>query len=114
MCENKNIAKLRISAHKLRIETDRFSNKHTYIPPELRLCLNCESNVTEDELHFVIECKKYQQLRNELFRKCMLYNKYFVDYSNDNKFMWIMLNENLGQLNNFGEYINGALRLRHN
>ena len=35
----KNITRLRISAHKLRTETERFNNKLQYIPPEMRTCL---------------------------------------------------------------------------
>ena len=34
----KKIAQLRISAHKLKIETSRFTNKNIYKPPELSLC----------------------------------------------------------------------------
>ena len=37
----KNITRLRISAHKLRIETERFNNKLKYIPTEMRTCLIC-------------------------------------------------------------------------
>jgi hypothetical protein len=110
----KNIAKLRISAHKLRIETERFNNKHSYIPHEERFCQNCEINKTEDELHFIIECSKYQSLRDELFTKCVIYNKHFKDYNNDAKFIWLMSNENLRHLNSLGEFINGALKIRMN
>ncbi len=110
----KNITKLRISAHKLRIETERFNNKNSYIPPEVRFCKSCEANKTEDELHFLIECSKYQSLRDVLFRKSIIYNKHFKDYNNDAKFIWLMSNENLRLLNSLGEFINGALKIRMN
>ena len=32
--KRKQIARMRISAHKLRIETQRFNKRHIYIPPE--------------------------------------------------------------------------------
>ena len=50
--------KIRASAHKLKIKPDRFNNKNTYIPPELRKCTNCSENKTEDEFHFMLECSK--------------------------------------------------------
>ena len=64
----KNITRLRISAHKLRIETERFNNKLQYIPPEMRTCLNCNREETEDEFHVVIACPKYSSLRDDLFQ----------------------------------------------
>ncbi len=82
----KNITKLRISAHKLKIETDRFNNKHKYIPPELRLCTNCNANKTEDEFHFLLECSKDTSYRDEWFRKCSLDNTYVDDYNNHDSY----------------------------
>ena len=108
----KNIAKLRISAHKLNIEMERFNNKNSYNPPELRFCKNCEANKTKDEFHFIIECNKYQTLRDELFKKSIIHNKHFKDYDNGDKFIWLMSNESLGQLNVLGEFITRALKTR--
>ena len=109
----KNIAKLRTSAHKLRIETDRFNNKNKYLPTELRLRLNCKGKQIEDKFHFIIECDRYKSLRNELFQKCIKYNKYFEQYHKYDKFIWIMSCENLGQFNSLGEFITLALKLRN-
>ena len=64
----KNITRLRISAHKLRIETERFNNKLQYIPPEMRTCLNCNRKETEDEFHVIIACPKYSSFRDDLFQ----------------------------------------------
>ncbi len=46
------LTKLRVSSHKLRIETGRYEK----IPPEKRTCSLC--NVPETEIHFLIECHK--------------------------------------------------------
>ena len=110
--KRKQIARMRISAHKLRIETQRFNNRHIYIPPELRTCINCIDNKTEDEYHFLVECSQYQSLRNELFNKCSNLNKHFNSYGNCEKIIWIMTSENMEQLGNLGTFIVKALNVR--
>ena len=74
----KNITRLRISAHKLRIETERFNNKLQYIPPEMRTCLNCNRKETEDEFHV-----EYSSFRDDLFQKLKILNKYFNEYGDE-------------------------------
>ncbi len=51
------IAKFRLSAHKLKIETGRYNKT----PVESRLCENCINNSIEDELHFLFNCPLYSQ-----------------------------------------------------
>jgi hypothetical protein len=53
------LAKIRISAHSLNIETGRYNST----PCEQRLCTFCLSLV-EDEKHFILHCPKYQNIRN--------------------------------------------------
>ena len=62
------LTKLRISAHDLQIEAGRYKN----IPREKRICTKCE--VLEDEYHFLDECKRYEQLRNDLLHNINLVN----------------------------------------
>jgi hypothetical protein len=49
----------------------------------------------EDEFHFLIECKKYESLRNDLFSKCETKNKHFNNYDKHDKCFWILTNEDL-------------------
>ena len=86
-CRRKNIAKLRINAHKLKIETGRFKNKNKYIKPEDKICDNCEFDRPEEEFYFLIICPKYKSLRNTLFEYCIETNKYFLNYNDENKFL---------------------------
>jgi hypothetical protein len=57
----------RISAHKLEIETGRYTTTKT--PLENRLCKQCNLSEIEDEEHFLINCPKYSLHLKELFRK---------------------------------------------
>ena len=58
----KTLVKLRISNHKLRIETGRYNN----IPRSDRLCTICGHNV-EDETHFLFHCSRYSSIRDNFF-----------------------------------------------
>ena len=54
------ISKLRMSSHKLAIESGRWDRPNR-IPVDERKCAECE--VLEDEYRFVIECKLFNDLR---------------------------------------------------
>jgi hypothetical protein len=58
------LTKLRISAHRLHIETGR----HQGIPPHQRLCGQCDSGEVEDDIHFLLCCSKFREERQQLFR----------------------------------------------
>ena len=74
--------------------------------------MNCEGKQVEDEFHFIAECTKYTSLRDELFAKCKRYNKYFDAYNNYDTFIWLLSNENLGNLNGLVTFITEALKIR--
>jgi len=61
------LTKIRISAHSLTIETGRYNG----MSREDLFCQFCPSLV-EDEMHFLLRCAKYQNIRtsyNSLFQK---------------------------------------------
>ena len=71
---------LRISAHRLEIETGRYSK--SYVPRKDRLCSLClqrQAKCVGDEFHAVMECPQFKQDRDELFKciqeKCGRFNK---------------------------------------
>ena len=49
-----DLIKLRISAHKLAIETGRYARP--FIPSNMRKCLLCDTGEVEDEFHFLLNC----------------------------------------------------------
>jgi hypothetical protein len=59
------LCQIRISAHELKIERDRY--KKPYVERSQRICEKCSSNQTEDELHFIINCPLYIDNREIMF-----------------------------------------------
>ena len=51
----KKIAQYRLSSHRLKIETGRWSTPIT--PRDERICEFCNANTVDDEIHFIFECK---------------------------------------------------------
>ena len=59
------ISKLRLSSHRLHIESGRWNRPHP-TPRENRLCSTC--NTLEDEFHFIFECTLYNDERQFLIK----------------------------------------------
>jgi hypothetical protein len=72
-----------------RIEHGRYRN----IPAEASLCPHCDLNKVETEIHFLLECPKYQNLRNDFYNECSENIKNYWQLYKENKFIWIMSNE---------------------
>ena len=64
-----SLTRLRVSAHQLRIETGRY-HRPKLLPVEERLCQMCNLSAVEDELHFVFQCPRYNDIRTELLKAC--------------------------------------------
>jgi hypothetical protein len=80
-------AKLRISAHQLRVELGRYTVPRK-TPFENRICEICNREV-EDEKHFVMSCQLYKDDRQILFDQLCTFTT-FVTLSSDEKFAFIM------------------------
>ena len=78
----------RISAHNLRIERERY--KANPIPPELRICRNCDANAVENEFHVVMECAKFHYQRAEVFETLIELSPPFKFLSSNDQFKFMM------------------------
>lgn len=56
-----SLSRLRLSSHRLYIETGRWQQPS--IPIDERKCIFC--NCLEDEYHFIIQCRQYRELRKQ-------------------------------------------------
>ena len=97
--ERSNIAKIRMGAHKLRIETERYKTGSDRLDPKDRICIHCNLNSCEDETHFITECPKYENHRQVFFRNIYEENPKFTSYNNTQKMAWLMIVEEKKTLN---------------
>ena len=108
----KATARLRLSAHRLRIEAGRYNSKNKYVPPSERICPNCDSDDMEDEMHFVLECPKYIMIRTRLFNNISACNKHFMNYNKEQKFVWLFINDDLNCQKALASFIMESMALR--
>ena len=85
-----SVTKLRLSNHKLNIETGRHKNQ----PKHLRFCPFCP-NYVESEVHFLIECNTYKTLRQQIIHELTQNRPNFVYYTPAEKFQCLLSEENI-------------------
>ena len=107
--ERFNMTRLRVSNHRLHIETGRHTTPKT--PITERICMNCDTGQVEDEKHFLLLCPKYNELRVNHIHSC--YNKNILNINDNNSiFIWLMSNEDHTVCRKIARYINMCFQLR--
>lgn len=96
------IARFRLSDHKLKIETGRHCRPR--VPPEQRTCSHC-TNCVEDELHFIVRCPLYRDLR----QKYIITSESMSDIDN---FINILTSKDSIILNSMAMFLSEAFNLR--
>ena len=82
------LAKFRSGSLPLQIEIGRYAKPK--VPLDNRICKLCKDNVVEDELHFLLCCDFYSDLRRPLINKAQLCNVDFTNMLIKDKFIFIM------------------------
>jgi hypothetical protein len=111
--KRKCMAQFRLSAHRLKIETDRFSCKNKYIPPEERICEHCNMNKSEDESHFLTECTAYNTPRNKLYSNLLHNNVHFNTYTPAQTFIWLMSCESPDTIKQVATFLEESFQIRN-
>jgi hypothetical protein len=83
--ERSLLAQLRCGILPLRVETGRYVGE----PLEQRLCRMCNSGSVEDEVHFVLNCELYKDIRDRSFNEC-LRDTQFLNKSDVDKFVYLV------------------------
>ena len=81
-------SRLRCSAHRLLIETGRYSRPK--IPVEERICTKCDLKQVEDEYHLIRICKLYERIRTDLDINISEIEETYVHMSDSQKFVYLM------------------------
>ena len=100
-----SFSRFRAGSHALEIERGRYTNPRT--PRAQRLCVNC--NKVEDEIHFLIHCKLYENQRTSLFQKINCVNPYYLDFEDKDKFIFLMTNNNPSILTWVAKFIHESM-----
>jgi hypothetical protein len=105
--DRRRLCQLHTSAHKLNIETGRYQQ----IPECNRICPMCPNGQIENEIHFMTQCPAYLEQRIALYAK--LDNRNFQKLNDENKFIWMMSNEDPDICQYLARYVNKTLSLRY-
>ena len=82
------------------------------IPEDQRTCKCCESNEKEDELHFIVRCPSYNDQRDILTDLVLKGNHFFSSYSDAQKLVWLMSNEDMNTIKIVARFISDSLEVR--
>ena len=104
------LTKFRLSDHKLHIESGRHCNPRK--PIEERLCKICNNQEIEDEIHFLLNCFFYCDLRSSLIQLAASLNHSFHNLSPKEKFSFLMCNSHPALVQEIALYIYRAMRAR--
>jgi hypothetical protein len=89
------LSKLRLSSHHLEIETGRHARP--IIPSQQRYCKTCK-NIVGDEIHFLTECSKYNELRTKLYDDITPFIPNFTTMTNRNKCITLLSHSDIDVL----------------
>ena len=105
----REFTKFRISLHRLEIEQGRYRG----IPPDQRICKQCTADAVEDEVHFLISCTKFKQIRSLFLADISEHlPRNFDEMSDDNKFIWLLSSEDTTILNPLAKFVFDSFQLR--
>ena len=104
----KSFTQFRISAHQLAIERGRYKK----VKAAERICKCCQTNEVEDEIHFLLKCPKYEEERNKLLLPIMNSYKNFKELTAENKFIWLLSNENIDIIQELAQFVCTCLEIR--
>jgi hypothetical protein len=100
---NLALLRFRISSHNLCIETGRYTRPKT--PEEDRLCIYCNKNEVENEIHFLINCPNYTQERIQLLEEISPLIPNLLGQDPHGQFVSILSNKIPEVLNSLGKFI---------
>ena len=107
-----SFAKLRLSAHKLKIETGRYVKKEDKVPPSERICNFCKLQECEDEYHLMMRCELYKNERDILMQRVTSLFPHIHSYRDVVLYEWLMANLNGDILLSIGKFIHSCFEKR--
>ena len=97
------LSRLRVSSHRLSVESGRW-HRPNIIPYDQRICPFCK--IIEDEFHFVLECKCFNDLRSRYIKR------YYWKHPSMLKFIQLLKDDNCKVIRNLAIYVYKAFIYR--
>ena len=104
-----NIARFRLSSHNLSIELGR--HKRPFVPAEERLCDKCTLNVVGDELHCLMICPRWVDIRRLLIKTACNEIPNFLILSVESQFQEILCHKTIEMNHALGQFLYTALKI---
>ncbi len=107
-------SRFRLSAHSLNIEKGRHRKENA----SKRLCKQCSMNRIEDEIHFLLHCPKYNNLRNDFIDNVVRCDTRLNDLCNRNDdtalFIALMKNRSATIIVKLANFVFHCFKIRDN
>ena len=103
------LTRFRLSNHNLLIEKGRHMRPR--LDRNERKCFLCKDTV-EDEQHFITKCPLYSKQRSTLYHSLQNNSIHFNSLTDEQKFVFIMTNEDVNVTINIGKFIFDAFLVR--
>ena len=107
--KRKCLTQLRVSAHRLEIESGRYKKKSA----SERLCKCCNLNAVEDEVHFLCNCSAYQNARQRFFELIIDKAPSFKTLHDSARFIWLLTCEEEVIINALADFVFQCFELRN-
>jgi hypothetical protein len=107
--QRRALAQFRSGVAPIRLETGRYE-RGRYLPVEERICYLCDNNAVESEIHVILECPVYNDIREDLFHHCNTSMPNFNDLSAEQKLCFILGSDCICQ--NSANFLNAVLKRR--
>ena len=95
------LTQFRVSCHTLNIEQGRYRK----IPREQRFCEFCDAHEIEDEFHFSLSCKYYEQQRKDLNSILKTKMKTPINFETNDDLLYLLSSNDPDLVNIFSKYI---------
>ena len=80
------IAKLLCGILPIELEVGR----HVDLKPEQKICKLCKKQLVEDEMHFILCCGKFKDMRDNILKPLLVFNPETSNMSNHVNLSWII------------------------
>jgi len=107
-CLYRSIARFRLSSHNLHIELGR--HKRPFVPADERICKRCDLNDIEDEFHCLMACRKWHDIRIDLFQTAHGHIDNFLILHPKEQFIKILSSKNSDLNYALGKFLNIVLK----